>query len=191
MERPNLHKVAALQNIEVREGVVLRPLVTADAAALLAILDADPSIRERVGVASRLHTAKDLETLLDEEKDDPSVVRYGICEHDTVVGLINFWRAGDYFGDKASPDDYGFGYFLAPSARGRGLVTSGLTVLMAVAVTELNAKQFIAFCETDNLASGAVLQKAGFAATDMTWNDAEHGWTERKYLRTVEESPAS
>lgn len=185
MNKPNLKGISALQNINVHEGVTLRPFVIADAVAILAILEQDPSIRERVGVAARLHTVNDVELLLDEEGDDPNIIRYVIEEKDQVVGMVNLWRAGDYFEGKADPDDYGFGYFLAPSARGKGLVTDSLMALMDVAAKNLSVKKFIAFCEADNAASGAVLKKAGFEKTDVAWQDNEHGWLEQKYAKTV------
>lgn len=182
---PNLRTVRELDVIAVREGVYLRPLGPEDAGELLNILDADPSIRERVGVAARLYSVSDVETLLREESADTDILRYVICEHDKVVGMVNFWRAGDYFDGKADPEDYGFGYFLAPSARGRGLVTDSLRALMDVAVKNLPVKRFIAFCEADNKASGALLMKAGFEKTDVSWEESEHGWVERKYIKTV------
>lgn len=178
-------RTSVFENIDVREHVKLRPLEKADAPVLLAMLNTDPSIRERVGVASRLYTVEDVAKLLDDESGDEGLIRYVIVENDRVVGMVNFWRAGDFFGDKAEPDDYGFGYFLAPSARGRGLVTDSLSALMAVASAELDVKRFIAFCEADNKASGEVLKKAGFEPSEVSWKDTEHGWVERKYVRTV------
>lgn len=178
-----IRTILALQYITVREHVVLRPLDAEDATALLAILDADPSIRERVGVTAALHSSEDVKQLLAAEEHD-DIVRYVIAENTEVVGLVSFWRAGEYFGDKADPDDYGFGYFLAPSARGRGLVTDSLTALMSVATEHLSVQRFIAFCEADNAASGALLQKAGFERTPVTWKDEEHGWIEQKYSHT-------
>lgn len=184
MKRPSLH-LPAFETIHVRDGVMLRPLDSADAVELLALLDADPSIRERVGVASGLYDVDDVAALVAKEKEDDELVRYVIVENKHVVGMVNFWRAGDFFGDKAEPDDYGFGYFLAPSARGRGLVTDSLSAIMTVASAQLHVTRFIAFCEADNAASGAVLKKAGFEKTAMQWKDDEHGWVEQKYARSV------
>lgn len=189
MSQPNLRKIPALEKIDVRAGVVLRPLVITDAALLLGILDTDPVIRERVGVAARLHTVKDVKTLLEEEQNDSAIIRYIVSENEMVVGMVNFWRAGDYFGDRANPNDYGFGYFLAPWARGRGLVTDSLIALMATASENLPVKTFIAFCEADNEASGGVLRKAGFEKTDVAWKDDVHGWLEQKYLRDISGTP--
>lgn len=186
MQRLSLRS-PVFEKITVRDGVLLRPLASEDADDLLAILDADPAIRERVGVASRLYSAEDVNTLVKEEQGDAELIRYVISENNMVVGLLNFWRAGEYFGDKADPDDYGFGYFLAPSARGRGLVTDSLRALMEIAAANLPVQRFIAFCEADNTASGALLQKAGFEKTDTAWDDAEHGWVEQKYAREIGE----
>jgi RimJ/RimL family protein N-acetyltransferase len=178
-------RAPVFETINVRDGVVLRPLEGADAHQLLAILDADPSIRERVGVASGLHTPGDVVKLVAAEQGDDELIRYAIVENEHVVGLMNFWRAGEFFGDKAEPDDYGFGYFLAPSARGRGLVTDSLQAIMTVAAAHLPIRRFIAFCEADNQASGAVLKKAGFTPSGTAWHDDEHGWTEQKYLKNI------
>lgn len=186
MKRLSLHS-PVFERIHVRDGVILRPLESADASELLAILDADPSIRERVGVASGLHSVDDVVALAAKEKGDDELIRYVIVENEHVVGMVNFWRAGEFFGDKADPDDYGFGYFLAPSARGRGLVTDSLSAIMIVASARLHIKRFIAFCEADNAASGAVLKKAGFEKTAMQWKDDEHGWLEQKYARSIPE----
>lgn len=185
MQRPNIRAVLELQRVAVRDGVVLRPLATEDAAALLAIFEEDPTIRERVGIASRIHSTDDVKKILAEETKDADILRYVISEKDLVVGMVNFWRAGDYFGDKADPDDYGFGYFLAPSARGRGLVTDSLRVLMDIAAEVLQARTFIAFCEADNAASGALLKKAGLEVTGEKWVESENGWLEQKYQRII------
>ena len=185
MPRPNIRAVPELQTVTVRDGVVLRPLEKGDATALLAVFDEDPSIRERVGFASRIHSAEDVEKIIVEEVDDADIIRYVISEQGVVVGMVNFWRAGEFFGDKADPNDYGFGYFLSQSARGRGLVTDSLRVIMDVAAKELRATSFIAFCEADNAASGALLQKAGLEKTDISWKDDENGWVEQKYQRKI------
>ncbi len=185
MAQPNLQKVSALKKVNVREGVVLRPLEKTDATALLGILDDDPAIRERVGVAARLKSLQDVGKLIDREKNDPDIIRYVICEYDKVVGMVNFWRAGDYFGDKADPNDYGFGYFLAKSARGKGVVTSCLERLMDIATNSLDVHAFAVFCETDNTASSAVLEKVGFKPTGDAWTEKDHGWQEQKYQRDV------
>lgn len=185
MVQPNLLEVPALKKVNVREGVVLRPLEKTDATALLAIFDDDPTIRDRVSVAASMGSREDVQRIVDEGKADPSIIRYVVVENGSVVGMVNFWRAGDYFGDKADSDDYGFGYFLAKSARGKGIVTSCLEKLMDIATKNLDVHSFAVFCETDNTASSAVLEKVGFKPTGDTWIDKNHGWLEQKYQRKI------
>jgi hypothetical protein len=50
----NLHSVAALQDVAVSEDVRLVPLTETDAQDILVAIENDPSIRERVTVASRM-----------------------------------------------------------------------------------------------------------------------------------------
>jgi hypothetical protein len=40
----NLHTIPALQEVDIREGVRVRPLVLSDASPLLAVLEKDPSM---------------------------------------------------------------------------------------------------------------------------------------------------
>ena len=185
MVQPNLQKVSALKKVNVREGVVLRPLEKTDATALLDMLDDDPSIRDRVGVAASMRSRQDVQRVVDKEKADPDIIRYVVLEKEKVVGMVSFWRAGDYFGDKADPNDYGFGYFLAKSARGKGIVTSCLERLIDIATNNLDVHAFAVFCETDNTASSAVLKKVGFEPTGDTWLEKDHGWLEQKYQRKI------
>ena len=50
----SLHEISALQKIRVNTSTILRQLEVDDAAAMLAILDEDPSIRESVTAAARM-----------------------------------------------------------------------------------------------------------------------------------------
>lgn len=185
MSEIDLRAIPALQQVPVREGVFLRPLAVADAERVIAILSQDVSIREHVSVAAKFRQQSDVVAEVERLKGDKETLRYVICEYDQVVGMMNLWRAGKFFGAKAKPNNYGFGYFLAPEARGRGLVTSSLVVLMDYAEKALGATSFVAFCEAENAASGAVLKKAGFTPTDTTWTEPTHGWVEQKYQRKL------
>src|SRR5690606_35901715 len=112
-----------LKKIHVRDNVTLRPLEVDDAARMLEILDADPSIRERVSVASRMHSFDDVANQVEAYQGDPHLVRYTLLEDDRPIGLVSFWRDIDNpFDAPDSPNDYGFGYFLDPAERGNGLI---------------------------------------------------------------------
>lgn len=182
----NLHTISELKDIYVREGISLRPLENSVATRILEILDDDPDIRKRVAVAKTIYTKEDVSKEVESSQSDPDLIRYSVIKNDRCIGLVSFWRLGDYIG-KNSPEPYtfGFGYFLDPAERGNGIISSALLALMKVVRIVLQPKNFIAFCEDDNPASIAVLQKCGFTATDEIVYFPEVDWHERKYIIKV------
>lgn len=71
MSQPvNLHTISALQEINISDGLKLRPLNQSDDVRILEILAADTSIRNRVTVASRLYTAKDITVEIERYRKD-------------------------------------------------------------------------------------------------------------------------
>jgi len=180
----DLHTISSLQEIAVRDDVKLRPFDESDATRILEILAADPSIRDRVSVAAKMHTPEQIGEQVEEMRRDAHLIRYTLLERDNPIGLVSLWRDIDNpFDAPDSPDDYGFGYFLDPDARGKGLVGSAVDSIMEVASKSLAAKRFIAYCEDDNVDSIAVLTKLDFEPTNETFIEEKHGWKERKYVR--------
>lgn len=179
----NLHEVQTLQYIRVRAGLTLRPLDKVDAPRILEILDADTSIRESVSVASKLHTLEDIEAEVESYLKDINLIRYAILENDNPIGLVSLWRdIGNTFDAPDNPDDYGFGYFIDPSKRGKGIVTDSVRHIMGIAAKNFTVNQFIAYCEDSNASSLAVLTKLGFQPTDIVLIEQNNGWSERKYI---------
>lgn len=178
----NLHEMLALKDVQVHAGITLRPLDVSDATRILEILDADTSIRDRVSVASKMHTSEDVEAQVEAYKTDADLIRYAILENNNPIGLVSFWRdINDPFDASDNPDDYGFGYFLDSSKRGKGIVTDAVRRLMDIATMNLHVNQFIAYCETDNADSMAVLAKLGFQPADIVLVEQSSGRTGRKY----------
>jgi len=186
----SLHDIPELQRVPVRVGIVLRPLDTNDATRILEILDADPNIRDRVSVASKMHTEKDVSEQVAAYRNDEHTFRYAITENDKVIGLVSFWRDIDNpFDAPDNPNDYGFGYFLSPNKRGNGIISEAVQQVMDTAVECLNVENFIAYCEKDNADSISVLTKLGFHLTDIELTEQNYGWIEYKYIKEV--SPAN
>jgi len=182
----NLYEQPELRKVTVREGCYLRPLELDDAEEVLKILDNDPDIRSRVTVASRMHTIDDVAREVETYRtDNEGLIRYAIMFDEHCVGLVSLWRDSGFFGQSVDPDAYGFGYFIDPSMRGKGIVAAAVESLMKQAEAVLQVKQFIAYCEDDNYASIAILRKLGFGATDETFSEPDHGWAERKYIKIV------
>src|SRR5438270_2673879 len=88
----NLHELPGLQIIDVREGVVLRPMKYEDAPELIAALEADPSIRDHVTVAARMITEDKVKQEVANYKSDENIIRYAIVENGVCVGLVSLWR---------------------------------------------------------------------------------------------------
>lgn len=179
----DLHSVAALQEVEVRENITLHPLTESHASQLLAILDSDPEIRNRVYVASHLHEVEDVAKEIEESEKDPGLIRYTILDGENPIGLVSLWRDDGFFGTPPNHDDYGFGYFLDPNERGKGIVTDTVTALMDAVQQNLYVRQFVAFCEDDNAESVAVLRVLGFEKNGEAYPEPTHGWIEYKYVR--------
>lgn len=180
----NLHEVPELKEIYVRDEVILRPMETDDAIGLLRILDTDPTIRDRVSVASRMYSLEDVSREVEVYKGDANTIRYTLLEGGKPIGLVSFWRDIDNsFDAPDNPNDYGFGYFLDPADRGSGLIPEAVQQVMNIAQTVLHIEGFIAYCEDNNPNSISVLTKLGFQPTNLTYKEQENGWIERKYIK--------
>jgi len=186
MSQPiNLHTISALQEINVSDGLKLRPLNQSDDVRILEILAADDSIRNRVTVASRLYTTKDIAAEIERYRRDTGLIRYVLIKKDNPIGMVSFWRDDGFFGTSPHPDDYGFGYFLDPKERGKGLATRSIQSLMDAAINNLKVNQFISFCEDSNKESISVLKRLGFRPTDELLKEPKNGWIERKYIKKL------
>lgn len=174
----------------VRPDLQLRRLAANDADDVLRILAEDPSIRDRVKVVSEATTADDIRAIAASREGSLSSAHFVILEAGSAVGLLSLWRAGGHFGDLVDPDSYGFGYFLSPRARGRGIIPAVLHSVMETTCRCLPVHSFVAFCEDDNPASSRNLDKAGLKATSVAFTNSK-GWRERLYERPVADAPAA
>lgn len=122
VESINIHQITELRVVPVHDDILLRPLEESDADSILGILDSDPSIRDRVSVASKIHTPTDVADQVEAYRKDDHLIRYAIIEDklalhkappapnqitsadllweqanlsessQNVIGLISFWR---------------------------------------------------------------------------------------------------
>ena len=174
-----------LREVVVRDGVVVRPMLEADAAQLLGIMERDPSIRDHVTVAAAMQDADGVRKQVEAYTNDNSVIRYVIVHDGDVAGLVSFWRDTGYFGYTPMPYTFGFGYFTDPKRRGQHLAGDSVQALMNEAQKSFRVDQFIAFTETDNEASQHVLRSLGFAKTDIDYTEPNMGWAESMWCKKV------
>lgn len=173
----------AFAHMTVRPGLELRRLTSADAGAVLQILTDDPGIRDRVKVVAEATTIDDIQDIADTRQVSPASAHFVIVSDEAVVGSLSLWRAGEHFGNlPVDPDSFGFGYFLTPTARGRGIIPAVLQVVMETTRQHVPVHSFVAFCEDDNPASSRNLEKAGLQPTPVAFTNSK-GWRERLYER--------
>lgn len=185
-EKPiNLHGIPALNEIQVRDDLKLRLAKVSDAKRVIEILNADPSIRDRVTVASKFHTESDVINEIIEHQYSPDILRYALLHGDDLVGWVNLWQDNGYISGKPDPSVIGFGYFLDPVARGKGLITDAIKRLMVLAQENMKVTGFVAYCEDDNEGSVKILKKLGFTPTEDTHKEPKNGWVERMWVRKV------
>ncbi|WP_427892563.1 GNAT family N-acetyltransferase [Kribbella sp. GL6] len=153
------------------DGVVtLRPWSRDDAGFMVEAF-ADPAIRRYNGAHDRLGRPAPPLTIVDAEAiidgfasrwqafgaaEPPSGVAFAIT--DAASGVL----LGGCGVDDWSKDDVAqFGYWIGPTARGRGYATRAV-VLLARWLFELGAARAFLTVEADNAASAAVARRAGF-----------------------------
>lgn len=173
------------REISVREGVMLRPMTASDGEALLAIMERDPNIRERVTVAANMPNQEGVETQVEAYKNDGALIRYVIAQEHQVVGLISLWRDEGFFGQPPLPHAYGFGFFVDPERRGQHLAADSVAALMDEMQNHYQVDTFIAFCEQDNPASQSVLRRVGMSQTDEHFTEPTHAWIEYMWRKDL------
>lgn len=141
------------------ERLTLRPDWAEDAPVLARAI-ADPGIVTMLSRAPWPYALSDAQAFLalPEKIDEP---RFLIFEHIgpavALVGGIGVHR--DERGQRE------LGYWLAPEARGRGLMTEAGAALLATLSDSLRIRQLVAGHFTDNPASARVLARLGFRPT--------------------------
>lgn len=96
----NLHTISALKEINIGDGIKLRPLDQSHATRLLEILADDTSIRDKVSVASKLHTLEDVIAEIERYCKDTGLIRYVLVRDDNPIGLVSLWRDDGFWGQK-------------------------------------------------------------------------------------------
>lgn len=140
------------------ERLTLRPGWIEDAPALLAAIGHEAVVRNLSRVPWP-YTLADAEAFVGTWQGDPGPL-FLIFSHDSgrcnLIGGIGIGPLGD--------QPHAMGYWLTPSAWGRGYAVEAGRAVLDIAAT-LGIAQVVAGHYVDNPASGAVLRKLGFAAT--------------------------
>ena len=135
------------------DDLALRPWTEADVAALVIACN-DPEISHWIPLIPSPYTEEDALTFVrgDVRPEEQSLA---MTVEGTVVGAIGLGvNSMNYRGR--------IGYWVAASARGRGVCTHALRLLSCWALDELDLQRLDLITDPDNLASQRVAEKVGF-----------------------------
>jgi RimJ/RimL family protein N-acetyltransferase len=145
--------------LEVTDGFYLSSIVRGDKAAYLEHF-ADPEIAQNLLAIPFPYTEADADWWLDhcEESAGSPITNFALrAPSGYLIGAIGL--VGALLSDAHSAE---FGYWLAPTYRGRGLMPRVIRTFSNYAFQQLRIHRLFATPFSSNLASHRVLEKAGF-----------------------------
>jgi RimJ/RimL family protein N-acetyltransferase len=150
--------------------LLLRPLHVGDAAALVAGADASVGRWTSTPYPLTLPAAEALIADAARRWADGAGARFAVVEAGSVVGTAGLLHVD------AANSDAEVGYWLAPSARGRGLGRRSTQLLCDWAVTELGCGRLHLEVDWDNPASHRTALACGFVPVGpVAWTDPRDG----------------
>lgn len=174
------------QEIVVDEGTSLRFLMPEDADRVYQIFEADPEIQRRVTWTHGLQGVEEVrDAILNFQKTRS--IRYAIVSDGAIAGYVGMWSDHGYMDGEDHKGWFGFGYFLDPSYRGKGLVKRATEAMMTKAESVFDVCKWSVYVEDDNESSRAVLSKLGFVATDHIFDEPVMHVQERQWEKIIHE----
>jgi RimJ/RimL family protein N-acetyltransferase len=172
-------QVTLLEPLPVLDGVALRRWRPEDAPAI-AEACSDPSIAQWIPVP-RPYPVDEASRYVDlTARWWQSGEQFVLCvaRQDEAIGSISL---------RLDRDRPSIGYWLASSARGRGIMTAVVERLVAWAYEALDLEEVWIFVQPANLASRRVAERAGFNEVDerVTWPDGKERMIYRRSLQAV------
>jgi RimJ/RimL family protein N-acetyltransferase len=143
------------------EHVVLRPYRAGDGKALFAAIDAN-----REELKSWLAWIDEHRTVDDSEAYVRKMAGRWVAREALIFAIWN--RDGEFCGGTGfhgfdwQVPSFELGYFLQPTARGRGFASEAVNLLTQCARTYLKSRRIWASCDSANVASWKVLERCGF-----------------------------
>ncbi len=177
------HRVSAssaspFDGVEVRDReLTLRPLDSADAAALFRLIDTD---RQRLGrwlpwveeTRTEIDTVRFIADAADERRRRRSLV-LGIEVEGTLCGTLGLHYV-DWFDRSAE-----VGYWIASDLEGRGYVTRAVRCMLDVAFGAAGLHRVVIRCAVENVRSRRVAERLGFRVEGLL---REAQWVGGRFL---------
>lgn len=152
--------------------ITVEPLRVEDAEAMVAAED-EETIRWLTGGRSTIEGTREYVRRLAENARAGSTKRaFTIRVDDECVGSIDHDADPQ---DGIGPGDVNIAYTLAPWMRGLGITARAVELLCAQLGAQEAGERAVIRCETDNVASVRVAEKAGFSVSHEVPSTNEHG----------------
>jgi ribosomal-protein-serine acetyltransferase len=136
----------------------LRPLEAGDAAELYALVRANPDLEEWMPWAAEqdLAATERFIAAAEEQRRDEKGFQAALEPEEEIVGVVGLHEI-DWVNRNTS-----IGYWLAKSARGRGLMTTAVRALLDYAFHDLELHRVEIHCAPENRPSRAIPERLGF-----------------------------
>jgi len=176
--RASVSSASPFDGVEVRDReVLLRPLDSADAAALFRLIDAD---RERLGrwlpwvdeTRTEIDTVRFIADAADERRRRRSLV-LGIAVEGMLCGTLGLHYV-DWFDRSAE-----IGYWIGADREGRGYVTRAVRCMLDVAFGSAGLHRVVIRCAVENVRSRRVAERLGFRVEGLL---REAQWVGGRFL---------
>lgn len=140
------------------DSLGIRPLDAADAPELYALIEANPDLKEWMPWAAEQDLAATERFIADAERQLASEKGFqaALEPEGPIIGVVGF-HAIDWVNRNTS-----IGYWLAESARGRGVMTTAVRALIDHAFYEWELHRIEIHCAPDNRPSRAIPERLGF-----------------------------
>jgi len=146
------------------DETLLRRIMPEDAPAFAEIIGKDPNIKKYVTWASLVRESSDVVPALQSRSNDEMVGRYTIMHHGALIGYI-----GISPGERE--DEYGLGYFINESARGKGYAKGAVVAMLGIAKEHLSPKSMYLQISPENEPSVAIASCLGFQPAETLWDE--------------------
>jgi len=160
-------------NFKINKNIWLRSICMDDASNLFGVIDANRTyLRQWLGWVDKTLAIKDIEVFINSATDRIEPVCC-IVNNEEILGICGFKPINQ---ENHSVE---IGYWLLPSATGKGIMTQCVKTLMGHAFEELQINRIILKAATENKRSRAVAERLGFTQEGTLREDE---WLNDRYV---------
>ncbi|MBE5926266.1 MAG: GNAT family N-acetyltransferase [Lachnospiraceae bacterium] len=106
-------------------------------------------------------------------KEKPSFYEFAIIKNEIHIGAVSFYLNDTY-------DTANIGWILDSDYHGFGYASEAASALVKYASEELGINHFVAFCDSENLASEGVMKKLGMVRVSLSRGRKNKGSDEER-----------